>query len=178
MAAINVTDVMVREFEANKDRLQYGSPFPFRRGLHPDMNREIQKEASDDVLVVGYPRGFHDDANLFPVIKSRIVASGWGLPFKGYPCFLIDAKLFPGSSGSAVISKPTNLVFNDGRLLTTTDNEKAFVLLGVYSGSPHTWAETVRAGNLDFGTVREHDLGLVWYPETIEETLAMGVPPA
>ncbi len=177
VAAINVTDAMMREMSANTDRLNYASPFMFKRNLHPDANKMIQIEASDDVLVVGYPRGFHDDANLFPIVKSGIVASGWGLSFRGQPCFLIDAKLFHGSSGSAVISKPTSLAMKDGQLLKTEDDVKAFVLLGVYSGSPHTWTETVKAGDLDLGTVAEHDLGLVWYPETIEETLAAGVEP-
>lgn len=61
-------------------------------------------EVGDDVLVVGYPRGFYDEHSKFPIVKSGIIASRWRLPLNGKPYFLGDAKLFPGSSGNLVIS--------------------------------------------------------------------------
>ena len=41
----------------------------------------------------------------------------WGVGFRGDPYFLIDAKLFPGSSGCVLLSKPVDMVMSDGRLL-------------------------------------------------------------
>ncbi len=177
VAAINISELFGQERELHKDQFTYLSPFLLNRGLLPVNNKEIRVEASSDVLVVGYPRGFYDDVNLFPIIKSGIVASRWGVGFKGMPCFLIDAKLFPGSSGSVVISKPVDMVLKDGQLLHLKDDEKAFSLLGVYSGTPHTWSETVMAGDLEFGTVQEHDLGVVWHADVIEEIIGAGVAP-
>ena len=52
--------------------------------------------------------------NLFPIVKSGIIASRWKTGFKGKPYFLIDAKLFPGSSGSVVITKPADFVIRNG----------------------------------------------------------------
>ena len=154
VAAINVSELLVRELETKKGDFSYASPFTLSRDLLVRNNREIQIEASSDVLVVGYPDGFYDDVNLFPIVKSGIVASRWGASFQGDPCFLIDAKLFPGSSGSVVISKPSALSLRDGRLLTTRSGEKAFALLGVFSAG------------------YDLDLGVVWYADVIEEVVA------
>ena len=151
VAAINVSELLIQEIESHKPQFSYAAPFLLSRGLLTRNNKEIQVEASSDVLVVGYPEGFYDDVNLFPVVKSGIVASRWGARFQGDPCFLVDAKLFPGSSGSVVISKPGVLGLRDGQLLMTKDGEKAFALLGIFSAT------------------YELDLGVVWYAEAIEE---------
>ena len=153
VAAINVSELLGRELESHRGEFTYASPFSLSRGLLARNNRELQIEAASDVLVVGYPKGFYDDVNLFPIVKSGVVASRWGIGFKGDPCFLIDAKLFPGSSGSVVLSKPSVLGLRDGQLLHTQDGTKAFALLGVFSGG------------------YDLDLGVVWYAETIEEIL-------
>jgi len=74
----------------------------------------ITVEVADDAVVIGYPRGFYDQVHLYPIVKSGILASRWGAPFQGKPCFLIDAKLFPGSSGSIVVSKPQQVAVVGG----------------------------------------------------------------
>ena len=171
MAAINVSELLGQEIESNKDRFTYASPFCLDRGLLACNNKEIRVEASSDVLVVGYPRGFYDNVNLFPIVKSGIVASRWEAGFRGDPYFLIDAKLFPGSSGSVVITKPIDMVMKDGRLLVLKNDEKAFALLGVFSGAPLTQTEPVTVGDLTIAQTLEYGLGVVWYAETIEELL-------
>ena len=171
VAAINLSKLLGREVESSEDRFTYASPFCLHRGLLASNNKEIQVEASSDVLVVGYPRGFYDKVNLFPIVKSGIVASRWEAGFQGEPCFLIDAKLFPGSSGSAVISKPIDMVMKDGKLLVLKNDEKAFALLGVFSGEPLTQTEPVTVGDLTIARTLEYGLGVVWYAETIEEIL-------
>ena len=106
----------------------------------------IEVEASSDVLIAGYPKGFYDHINLFPIVKSGIIASRWGAGFQGQPYFLIDAKLFPGSSGSVVISKPIDLVVKDGQVMLAS--EKQFAFLGVYSGEPKLQETPVVVGDL------------------------------
>jgi hypothetical protein len=54
-------------------------------------------------------------SNVFSIVKSGNISSKWGNRFGGEPYFLIDARLFTGSSGSLVISKPTNF-----RIVTTS----------------------------------------------------------
>ena len=171
VAAINVSELLGQEAESNQDRFNYAAPFCFDKGLLARNNNKIHVEASSDVLVVGYPRGFYDDVNLFPIVKSGIVASRWGAWFQGEPRFLIDAKLFPGSSGSVVISKPTDLVVRDGQILVLRDADKAFTLLGVFSGAPIKQAEPVMVGDLTIAQTLEYGLGIVWYADLIEEIL-------
>ena len=171
VAAIDLSELFGREVESNKDRFTYASPFCLDRGLLACNNKELRVEASSDVLVVGYPRGFYDNVNLFPIVKSGIVASKWGAAFQGDPCFLIDAKLFPGSSGSVVISAPIDMVMKDGRILVLKNDEKAFALLGVFSGEPLTQTKPVTVGDLTIAQTLEYGLGVVWYAETIEELL-------
>ena len=178
VAAINVTKPLVQELESNKDRFTYASPFCLSRGLLARYNKEIRIEASSDVLVVGYPRGFYDNVNLFPIVKSGIVASRWGAGFQGDPCFLIDAKLFPGSSGSVVISKPIDLTIKDGQLFVLKNDDKAFVLLGVFSGEPQTQSQPVTVGDLTITQTLQYGLGVVWYADVIEELLKGGVQTA
>ena len=109
--------------------------------------------------------------NLFPIVKSGIVASRWGAGFEGDRCFLIDAKLFPGSSGSVVISKPIDMTIKDGRLIAVKDNEKAFALLGVFSGAPQAETKPVAVGDLTITQTLEYGLGVVWHAEAIDEIL-------
>ena len=83
-------------------------------------------EVFDDYLVIGYPRMFYDKVNLFPIVKSGIIASKWQGMLNGKPYFLIDAKLFPGSSGSIVISKPIGTVIENGKFMWPMRNSLHF----------------------------------------------------
>ena len=66
-----------------------------------------------------------------PIVKSEIIASMWKGMFNDKPYFLIDAKLFPGSSGSIVISKPIGTVIENGKFYVA--NAKQFAFLRVFS---------------------------------------------
>ncbi len=134
----------------------------------------INIEASSDVLVIGYPRGFYDDVNLFPIIKSGIVASRWGADFKGGRYFLIDAKLFPGSSGSIVVSKPIDMVVKDGQLYHSAD--KQFAFLGIFSGEPYRHELPVELDDMIIIQKSSFNLGIVWYADIVEEIIDSGIP--
>lgn len=133
-------------------------------------------EVGDDVTVIGYPRGFYDTVNLYPIVKSGIIASMWGADFRGTKGFAIDAKLFPGSSGSLVITKPriedldenNNLVFR---------KEKRFYCLGIYSGEPLFGRITVDDKGKLALIQYSFDLGQVWYFHLIPDTIKNGVSP-
>jgi hypothetical protein len=64
---------------------------------------EINKlDALEEVIFIGYPSGIWDSKNLLPVIRKGITASSISIDFNGCKQFLIDASVFPGSSGSPV----------------------------------------------------------------------------
>jgi hypothetical protein len=133
----------------------------------------IQVQVSDDVIVAGYPHGYYDDVNLFPIVKSGIVASRWGANFRGMPCFLIDAKLFPGSSGSIVVSKPIDIIVRDGQVLSAPD--KQFAFLGVFSAEPFMEGRVIDAETIIITEKVSFNVGIVWYAGLIEEIIESGV---
>jgi len=61
-----------------------------------------QLDAIEDVLFVGYPSGLFDSKNLTPIARRGTTATPVALDYEGEPAFLIDATVFPGSSGSPV----------------------------------------------------------------------------
>ena len=65
-------------------------------------------DAIEPVSFVGYPNGVWDSKNLLPIVRQGTTASPMEVDFDGTPCFLIDASVFGGSSGSPVF------VFNQG----------------------------------------------------------------
>jgi hypothetical protein len=59
-------------------------------------------KAIEDVLFLGYPNGIFDRVSLLPVARRGITATPIRVDYNGQPTFLIDASVFPGSSGSRV----------------------------------------------------------------------------
>lgn len=133
----------------------------------------IPIEITSDLIVASYPRGFYDNLNKFPIVKSGIVASAWNYPFNGKPLFLIDAQLFPGSSGGLVISKPTNIAMIDGNL--SHNKTKQFVLLGVYSGEPIYQSRPIEYDGITIIKRESYGLGHVWYSYLIPEIIEAGI---
>lgn len=83
-----------------------GAP-PFFRALTPEiaLKRAQEKEldALEEVVFIGYPNGLYDTANFTPVARRGTTATPVGLDYRGSPAFLVDASVFPGSSGSPVL---------------------------------------------------------------------------
>jgi hypothetical protein len=66
---------------------------------------EVQKlDTISPVLFVGYPNGLYDAKHMIPIIRRGTTATPVELDYNGQPVFLIDASVFPGSSGSPVFS--------------------------------------------------------------------------
>lgn len=103
-------------------------------------------------LVLGYPLDFYDKDHPFPIVRTGTIATipWYDLRVKGkgrLPCFLIEARLHKGMSGSPVVSYPEK---KEGAYY---GNVK---LLGIYSSE---WA------------IEDEPLGLqnVWHARLIEE---------
>ena len=59
---------------------------------------------ADTVYYVGYPEGIYDALNGLPLLRTGTIASLPKADFDGLPQIVIDAQVFPGSSGSPVFS--------------------------------------------------------------------------
>jgi S1-C subfamily serine protease len=109
-------------------------------------------EVGSSLLVVGFPLGFHDTLHHLPVVRQAVVASAFGVRFKGHGYFLTDARTHRGTSGAPVVMRVA------GR-----DAEQAplpWLLLGVHSA------------RLDVGSrdlVADEVLGLncAWYADIL-----------
>jgi hypothetical protein len=172
IAVVDVHDLLIKK---RKQVAKDFHPLLGEIGVSPEDfagQNNINVQASDDVIVIGYPRGFYDQVNLYPIIKSGIIASHWGANFNGKPCFLIDAKLFPGSSGSIVLSKPADIVVKDGTLFLAKD--KQFAFLGVYSSEPSKVKPPVELEGMIIAEKTGFNVGIVWYANLVEKIINEG----
>lgn len=166
VVAIDVTKFVLNRLSKGDSLYYYGAvseinfPIP---GLTVNLNG-IAVEAGHEVLSVGYPKNFYDKLNLFPTIKSGVIASKWKTNYNGNPYFLIDAKLFPGSSGSIVITKPGSFGGKEGDF-------EFFQFLGVYSGNPFLDQKPIEFEDMTIIRRETYNIGIVWYYDLIEEII-------
>ena len=64
----------------------------------------------DDIVFLGFPLGISEPDKVHPVVRSGIVAYR-----QENKVFLIDANVFPGSSGSPVFLKMSGISYEDGK---------------------------------------------------------------
>lgn len=171
VAAIDVLDLVTAEFKkpAGTNTSSVLQPWSaVSRDNFPGVSR-LQISAGEDAIVIGYPRLFYDEFNKLPILKPGMVITPWGLKYNNLDAFLIDYKFFHGSSGSIVVSRPTDLLIEKGTLMTY--DTKQLLFLGVYAGEPFKPGELKET---DEAIIREKvrvDVGLVWYYYTVEQAV-------
>lgn len=82
-------------------------------------------EVGTSLLVVGFPLGFHDTLHHAPVVRRAVIASSFGLRFKGKGYFLTDARTHRGTSGAPVVMRMNGP--------DPTHGDLPWMLLGVHS---------------------------------------------
>jgi len=71
--------------------------------LVPSDEQLADLDALEEVVFVGYPSGMFDAKNLMPILRRGTTATPPQLDYDGRKVFLVDASVFPGSSGSPVL---------------------------------------------------------------------------
>lgn len=71
-------------------------------------------EVDEPIEFVGYPNALYDTVHLTPIWRRGSTATPIELDWRGLPAFLIDASVFPGSSGSPVFLIRRAGVIEDG----------------------------------------------------------------
>jgi hypothetical protein len=122
--------------------------------VFPEQNVPIGQE----VLILGFPLGFHDTVNHLPVVRSATIASSFSHPFQGEPCFLTDARMHRGSSGSPVIAKMP------AGSQTVGQAEQKWQLLGIHSSA-------MDVSDRDHQLDERLALNTAWYASLIPEML-------
>ncbi len=115
-------------------------------------------EVGTSLLVVGFPLGFHDTLHHMPVVRHAVVASSFGLRFKGQGYFLTDARTHRGTSGAPVVMRVAAPTARRGDL--------PWMLLGVHSAR-------LDVGTRDLKLDEALGLNCAWYADillTLTET--------
>ena len=98
LAALPIGGI-INQLNAEENPVLYKSISP---DLIPTSDESKDYGACEEVVFVGYPRGLYDQINITPLFRRGITASPFWNDFNGEPSFVIDAGVFPGSSGSPV----------------------------------------------------------------------------
>lgn len=109
-------------------------------------------EVGTSVLVVGFPLGFHDTLHHMPVVRHAVIASSFGLRFKGQGYFLTDSRTHRGTSGAPVVMR------NYGKDAMSGDLQ--WTLLGVHSAR-------LDVGTRDMNLDEALGLNCAWYADIL-----------
>ena len=132
----------------------------------------------DELFLLGYPDGIFEEKNTSPILRQGIISTDptedysvnqslqakFGLP-PAIPGFLIDANVFPGSSGSMVILRP-QLFTQEAPGVVGVKGQANFYVLGLVFGS-------LPIDDVAIGAKQRMGLGLVLSADTILDTLAL-----
>jgi hypothetical protein len=141
----------------------------------PTSEQAKDLDAVEEVTFIGYPNGIYDVQNLMPIVRRGITATPLQVDYDGEPKFLIDASVFPGSSGSPVfVANFGHFTNRDGRLMLGT----RFLFVGVISEV----AVRTEQYRIDFEPIPTHkvpivrmsqllNLGIVYKASTVLETI-------
>lgn len=140
--------------------------------LAPDPATLRALDALEDVLFIGYPNGVWDQVNLMPIMRRGTTATPMALDFEGRQEFLIDAAVYPGSSGSPVF------VYQPETMRPTQSVGKKFLFAGVVAAvffreETNQLVPAPVPGNIQ-GTVMGSemiDLGLVIKAQAVVEVI-------
>jgi len=123
-------DVVALPLDVNITSRFFIKAFSEPSHIPPDVDIAI----GEDVLVIGYPLGFHDNLHNLPIVRNAVMASVYPVPFNGKPMILIDSRLHSGTSGSPVITKPTNIIRHTNGSTSMSNITQTF-LVGIHSAS-------------------------------------------
>jgi hypothetical protein len=113
-------------------------------------------DSLEQVILIGYPDGLFDSHNLTPIARAGTTATPIRLDYQGRPTFLIDAPVFPGSSGSPVF-----------RLDDGARGADRVTLLGIVAEA-HTLSGSIKRGKKP-SAAHLMDLGIVYKASAIDE---------
>jgi len=111
-----------------------------------------QVEVGTSILVVGFPLGFHDTLHHMPVARHAVIASSFGLRFKGEGYFLTDARTHRGSSGAPIVMRVNRR--------NSPDEDLPWMLLGVHSAR-------LDVGTRDLKLDEALGLNVAWYADIL-----------
>ena len=121
---------------------------------------DMMSQVGHDLFVLGFPLGILK-TGMFPIWKRATIATEFGYPINGMPCFLLDTATREGMSGAPVIQRANMYEKRGGGAILA--GPLVTQVLGIYSGRY-------------VGELGEAQLGIVWKRELIETILQDPAP--
>lgn len=172
VAAVNVTEAIVMQ------NVQ-GTWLPLDLLSTPARLKDENITIGDEVFLLGYPDAIFDARNVSPILRTGVIAT---VPAEGYAFndalrkrfglpdridgFLVDANVFPGSSGSVVILKQQSSTLGPGGETVISGAKKIPYVLGIVSGS-------IPITDNALGTTQRMGLGVVYSAEAIRTVVEL-----
>jgi len=170
VAAINITEQVV------KDSIQ-GAWIPTTLLVTKEKLKAEGITVGDEIFLLGYPGAIFDPRNVSPVLREGVISteptlgysfndrlrSQYGLP-DHIDGFLIDANVFPGSSGSLVILKQQATTIGPQGETVVSGAKKIPYVLGIVSAS-------IPIVDAALHSVQRMGLGVVYSADCISETI-------
>lgn len=91
---------ILKELKKQKDFDAFYKAIPLNLVPTDEQSRDL--DSLEEIIFIGYPAGLYDTRNLLPIVRRGITATPFFINYRGDEKFLIDASVFPGSSGSPV----------------------------------------------------------------------------
>jgi hypothetical protein len=172
VAAVNITEIIV------KQGIQ-GSWLPLDFLSTPERLKAENITVGDEVFLLGYPNAIFDARNVSPILRTGVIAT---VPTEGYAFndflkkqfglpdridgFLVDANVFPGSSGSVVILKQQSTTVGPQGQTVVSAAKKIPYIMGIVSGS-------IPITDAALGSTQRMGLGVVYSAEAIRAVVEL-----
>ena len=111
---------------------------PLDNRLIPGTNELKALKAFQEIYLIGYPIGLSDELNNLPIVRRGITATDPSVDYDGRKEFMIDAAVFPGSSGSPMLTAEEGIISSGGMLGFGGSRVR---LLGILYGGPEFSAD-------------------------------------
>ena len=140
--------------------------------LTPDIIQGL--DALEEIIFVGYPSGIWDRKNLLPVARKGITATPLSVDFNGEKKFLVDAAVFPGSSGSPVFLYNAGMFYDKKG---TTHVGTRLIFLGIISEVYYRTDKQIlvplpeMTSTAEPHSIQMINLGVVYKASTVVETI-------
>lgn len=154
---------------------------PIRSSHIPTPSKiEQNYDAIEEVFFIGYPDGLYDEENLTPIVRRGVTATPLQIDYEGKPTFLIDASVFPGSSGSPVFAGTSTVRADRNDNLVLVASRLAFLgviaeCLEIQETGQVEW-KPIPTGKKNkkvptYTTSQALNLGIVYKSHTVLETV-------